>query len=308
MRRSPVPRATCAGLSRVSAASSTGGPTFASHSRGSLTASSPGSWNEGCRCSPATHAHDAALRAHRRGLFSAVTFKPSAPALSFTPRAIRLQVHHHAVGRALAPRTHRRRQRRTCPRFEIEKAVFRAVGVPVREQEWSRGGSNPRPLECDADSAIVLALGPSSQRPRRDSRDRYPVCLSISAAMRLIACSTRAGPAVLGLPASNGGSGAYSMANCVNLAASSPRNFARSTSPKSIPAVTPPPVMRFRSTTTRASTGSAPKVRRASRADQWHVALYPCKRPAAPRKIDPPHTEVTYSARLPRSARNASTS
>src|SRR5881396_1063569 len=28
---------------------------------------------------------------------------------------------------------------------EIEKAVFPAIGVPVREQEWSRGESNPRP-------------------------------------------------------------------------------------------------------------------------------------------------------------------
>jgi hypothetical protein len=67
------------------------------------------------------------------------------------------------------------------------------------------------------------------------------------------------------LPDRNGGLGSYSGAKCVNFAASSPRNFARSTSPKSIPAVTPPPVMRFRSTATRASTGSAPNALRASR-------------------------------------------
>jgi hypothetical protein len=52
--------------------------------------------------------------------------------------------------------------------------------------------------------------------------------------------------------------GAHSIASCVNFAFSSPRSFSSSTSPKSMPAVKPPPVIRFRSTTTRASTGSAP--------------------------------------------------
>src|ERR1700738_2949103 len=103
--------------------------------------------------------------------------------------------------------------------------------------------------------------------------------------MKLIACSTIAGPAALGLPALNGGSGSYSIASCVNLAASSPRNFASSTRPKSIPAVTPPPV-------------SAPYIRSASRADQGEGVLYLFSKPAAPSSNDPLHTDVMYLDRV----------
>lgn len=69
---------------------------------------------------------------------------------------------------------------------------------------------------------------------------------------------TIAGEAASGVPALNGGSGAYSIISCATWASSSPRSVASIVNPKSIPAVTPPPVKRFRSSTTRAFTGTAP--------------------------------------------------
>src|SRR5262249_57214819 len=90
-------------------------------------------------------------------------------------------------------------------------------------------------------------------------------------------------------------------------ATSSPRSFASSTRPKSIPAVTPPPVTRLRSTTTRASTGSAPNRGRSSRTAQWDAALYPCSKPAAPRMREPLHTDVTYWVWAARAVRKSST-
>lgn len=63
--------------------------------------------------------------------------------------------------------------------------------------------------------------------------------------------ATSAGSARSGCPLANGGSGSYSSASWRARAVSSPASSATRVSPKSRPALTPPAVMRFRSTTTR---------------------------------------------------------
>ena len=79
--------------------------------------------------------------------------------------------------------------------------------------------------------------------------------------------------AVSGVPALKGGAGAYSIMSWADSAASCPRRMAASVRPKSMPAVTPPPVMRLRSCTTRSCTGVAPIRASWSRTVQWLVAL-----------------------------------
>lgn len=70
----------------------------------------------------------------------------------------------------------------------------------------------------------------------------------------------------------NGGAGSYSNRSWVSLPTSSPRNSASSVSPKSIPAVMPPPVMRLRSTTTRSWLASTPSASRTGCVAQWVAA------------------------------------
>ena len=70
--------------------------------------------------------------------------------------------------------------------------------------------------------------------------------------MRLRTASTVAAGAVSGRPALNGGAGAYSRLSSIASATSLPATSAISASAKSMPAVTPPPVMRLPSRTTRA--------------------------------------------------------
>ena len=72
--------------------------------------------------------------------------------------------------------------------------------------------------------------------------------------------SVTSAPAFSGDPASKGGSGLYSTNSCICFATSSPASSAAIVSPKSIPAITPPPVMRLLSRTTRSQAGSAPNV------------------------------------------------
>jgi hypothetical protein len=62
---------------------------------------------------------------------------------------------------------------------------------------------------------------------------------------------------------------------------------------KSIPAVTPPPVSRLPSRTTRAATGMAPSAARKSWLAQCVVARLPRSSPAAPSTSAPVQTEVT---------------
>jgi AraC-like DNA-binding protein len=60
-------------------------------------------------------------------------------------------------------------------------------------------------------------------------------------------------------PLSNGGAGAYSIASWIRCAVAAPNSSAARARPKSIPAVTPAPVTRLRSHTTRCRTASAPR-------------------------------------------------
>ena len=106
------------------------------------------------------------------------------------------------------------------------------------------------------------------------------------------ACRIWAG-AVSGEPAVNGGSGAYSIMSWMRCATASPAISAAMVNPKSIPAVTPPPVNKFPSRTTRPSVSTAPSGASRSRDIQCVVARLPCSNPAAPSTSEPVHTEVT---------------
>src|SRR5947208_6416226 len=80
------------------------------------------------------------------------------------------------------------------------------------------------------------------------------------------------GGAVSGDPALNGGAGSYSSLSWIASAACRLSRIETSVSAKSIPAVTPPPVMRLRSTQTRVFAGVAPNGARWSIADQCVAA------------------------------------
>nr|WP_219994715.1 hypothetical protein [Actinokineospora spheciospongiae] len=117
----------------------------------------------------------------------------------------------------------------------------------------------------------------------------------MSSLVPLVAPRTRSasrGPAFSGEPASKGGWGSYSIASWAIFATSSPNIRARTTRPKSKPAVTPPPVIRFPSTTTRSLTFSAPNNPNTSRPVQCVAARRPRSSPAAPRINEPPQTAV----------------
>lgn len=96
-----------------------------------------------------------------------------------------------------------------------------------------------------------------------------------SASARLLARNTSArtdSDAETGDPLLKGAAGSYSIASRIVCAVSAPNNSCASTSPKSIPAVTPASVIRLRSRPTRSETASAPKSGSSSRDIQCVVA------------------------------------
>ena len=76
-------------------------------------------------------------------------------------------------------------------------------------------------------------------------------------------------------------------------ARSSLKASAATRSAKSMPAVTPPPVITLPSTTTRSAIGVAPNAESNSRLIQCVVARLPLSSPAAPSTSAPVHTLVT---------------
>src|SRR6185503_7162185 len=165
-------------------------------------------------------------------------------------------------------------------------------------------GGNQQPRRSQADplqnaSHVPLSLVRRSMMVRRSLSATAERCSTVSLTM--------AG-AVTGDPLMKGGAGSYSIASWISCATSSPNISAAITRARSIPAVTPPPVIRLRSITTRSCTGMAPKSCRSSCDIQCVVARYPSSRPAAPRSSAPLHTEVVYRALVPRSRRNAMSS
>jgi hypothetical protein len=101
-----------------------------------------------------------------------------------------------------------------------------------------------------------------------------------------------------------GGAGAYSIWSWIAWAVSGSVSSATTVSAKSIPAVTPPPVMTLPSRTTRPPSGIAPNGVSRSRQAQWQAARLPRSSPAAPSASDPEQTEVTNLA-VAASRRNA---
>src|SRR4051812_6973393 len=101
----------------------------------------------------------------------------------------------------------------------------------------------------------------------------------IASARRLLAfiffCTeaSTSGGAVSGEPALNGGAGLYSIPSWIVSAVFRSARIDTSVSAKSIPAVTPPPVTRLRSTHTRVHVGTAPNAGRYCIADQCVAAL-----------------------------------
>lgn len=93
-----------------------------------------------------------------------------------------------------------------------------------------------------------------------------------------------------------GGCGPSSSANCTVRASLAPHNSAITAIAKSIPAVTPDLVIRFRSITTRWSTAMAPSNDKSSIAIQCVVARYPRNNPAAASSSDPVQTDVVKRA------------
>src|SRR6202022_1623065 len=143
-------------------------------------------------------------------------------------------------------------------------------------------GMDPGPrLRSHAPGSRRAAVAPASRR---------------RTAMGALSSRTRArteGGAVSGLPASNGGAGAYSICSWITCAISGPTSSAATLSAKSMPAVTPAQVMTFPSRTTRPGSGIAPNGTRRSRQSQWQAARLPRHRPGAPRPTDPRRTQVT---------------
>ena len=93
----------------------------------------------------------------------------------------------------------------------------------------------------------------------------------------------------------NGGAGAYSSSSWTALACGRPTSSAATVSAMSIPAVTPPPLIKRPSTHHARPLGNGPS--RASRSwlAQWVVARRPRSRPAAPSTKAPVQTEVTIA-------------
>ncbi len=109
------------------------------------------------------------------------------------------------------------------------------------------------------DKAVITGGVPRHQpsaaaaRATRSARSRW------RAAARSSTRATSAGSARSGEPEAKGGAGSYSIASWIASATARPAISAATVSATSIPAVTPPPVKRLPSTTTRSATGSAPK-------------------------------------------------
>src|SRR5438093_9360792 len=118
--------------------------------------------------------------------------------------------------------------------------------------------------------------------------------LACNGSARVLTAVTTSPGAVAGVPLWNGGCGSYSNSSWICLATSSPRRTAARCKPKSIPAVTPPPVMRMRSTTMRAAPGDAPRSGSKGKAGQCVVAREPLRQEAAPYTSAPAHTGGTY--------------
>ena len=94
------------------------------------------------------------------------------------------------------------------------------------------------------------------------------------------------------MPESKGGCGAYSIPSWIFRAVSAPNHSDATVRAKSIPAVTPPPVITLPSTTTRSATGSHPKAASIGSDIQWVVARLPRSSPAAPSTSAPVQTDV----------------
>ena len=110
--------------------------------------------------------------------------------------------------------------------------------------------------------------------------------------MRFLVSASTSGGAVSGRPALNGGAGAYSRLSCSIWAKFSPASSAATVSAKSMPAVTPPPVMMSPSRTTLAGSGTTPNSSSMSRQAQCQAARRPLIRPVAASTSEPVQTEV----------------
>src|SRR5438105_3034934 len=117
----------------------------------------------------------------------------------------------------------------------------------------------------------ALDAGKLSLRSIRDRTHRYGLARCCGAILSFMSARTSGG-AVSGDPALNGGAGLYSSLSWMASAACRLSRIETSVSAKSIPAVTPPPVMRLRSTQTRVFAGVAPNGARWSIADQCVAA------------------------------------
>ena len=143
-------------------------------------------------------------------------------------------------GREIGPR---------CRRSEIARQCGAAVETGKAVWETRRPFSVALTLR-------IVGLRESCARRRGRSRRRgaawYGAILSFISA-RI------SGGAVSGEPELNGGAGLYSSRSWIASAVLRSTMIDTSVSAKSIPAVTPPPVMRLRSTQTRVLVGVAPK-------------------------------------------------
>ena len=121
----------------------------------------------------------------------------------------------------------------------------RRTGKAVRE--------TGRPFSCWIDIGVT----PAARRPGGSSRRGAPAL-----ARSLFHERARiSGGAVSGEPALNGGAGLYSSRSWIASAVCRSTRIDTSVSAKSMPAVTPPPVTRLRSTQTRVLVGVAPNAR-----------------------------------------------
>jgi len=146
--------------------------------------------------------------------------------------------------------------------------------------------------EDEVRSAIVFmsASAISGSTDRNVARSACSmICLRFAkpAAERSVTRFTTAAGAVSGEPASNGGAGAYSSCSWIACAASSPTSSAAIVNAKSMPAVTPPPVTRLPSRTTRSRTGIAPSGSSNAWNAQCVVARRPRSRPAICSTVGP---------------------
>ena len=108
-------------------------------------------------------------------------------------------------------------------------------------------------LSCRAASGTRML-----RQPRGGAVDHLATAICAAAILSFMKARTSGG-AVSGEPELNGGAGLYSSRSCIASAVFRSCSSDTSVSAKSIPAVTPPPVTRLRSTQTRVLVGIAPK-------------------------------------------------